>query len=80
MYDEIKGRDAGRFETWQAERMYSMEEQVFQDTMKEANFNARILYANLEDLEMKTLIVAIGSAVTGMLDKIKKNTGSNAND
>ena len=79
MYDEIKGRDAGRFETWQAERMYSMEEQVFQDTMKEANFNARILPANLEDLEMKTLIVAIGSTVTGMLDKIKKNTGSNAN-
>ena len=56
-----------------------MEEQVFQDTMKEANFNARILPANLEDLEMKTLIVAIGSTVTGMLDKIKKNTGSNAN-
>lgn len=79
MYDEIKGRDAGRFETWQAERMYSMEEQVFQDTMKEAKFNARILPAKLEDLEMKTLIVAIGSTVTGMLDKIKKNTGSNAN-
>ena len=69
----------GRFETWQAYKMYSMEEQVFQDTMKEANFNARILPANLEDLEMKTLIVAIGSTVTGMLDKIKKNTGSNAN-
>ena len=37
MYDEIKGRDAGRFETWQAERVYSMEEQVFQDTMKSEN-------------------------------------------
>ena len=60
-------------------KMYSMEEQIFQDTMKEAKFNARILPANLEDLEMKTLIVAIGSTVTGMLDKIKKNTGSNAN-
>lgn len=79
MRGEIKGRDAGRFETWQAERVYSMEEQVFQDTMKEAKFNARILPVNLEDLEMKTLIVAIGSTVTGMLDKIKKNTGSNAN-
>lgn len=79
MRGEIKGRDAGRFETWQAERMYSMEEQAFQDTMKEAKFNARILPANVEDLEMKTLIVAIGSAVVGLLDKIKKNTGSNAN-
>lgn len=79
MRGEIKGRDAGRFETWQAERMYSMEEQTFQDTMKEAKFNARILPANVEDLEMKTLIVAIGSAVVGLLDKIKKNTGSNAN-
>ena len=76
---EAHGKPAGRFETWQANKMYSMEEQVFQDTMKEANFNARILPANLEDLEMKTLIVAIGSTVTGMLDKIKKNTGSNAN-
>jgi hypothetical protein len=79
MRGEIKGRDAGRFETWQAERMYSMEEQTFQDTMKEAKFNARILPANVEDLEMKTLIVAIGSVVVGLLDKIKKNTGSNAN-
>ena len=79
MRGEVNGKDAGRFETWQANKMYSMEEQVFQDTMKEANFNARILPANLEDLEMKTLIVAIGSTVTGMLDKIKKNTGSNAN-
>lgn len=76
---EAHGKPAGRFETWQANKMYSMEEQVFQDTMKEAKFNARILPANLEDLEMKTLIVAIGSTVTGMLDKIKKNTGSNAN-
>ena len=79
MRGEIKGRDAGRFETWQAEKMYSMEEQVFRDIMKEAKFNARILPANLEDLEMKTLIVAIGSTVIGLLDKIKKNTGSNAN-
>ena len=79
MRGEVNGKDAGRFETWQANKMYSMEEQAFQDTMKEANFNARILPANLEDLEMKTLIVAIGSTVTGMLDKIKKNTGSNAN-
>lgn len=79
MRGDINGKDAGRFETWQANKMYSMEEQAFQDTMKEANFNARILPANLEDLEMKTLIVAIGSTVTGMLDKIKKNTGSNAN-
>lgn len=79
MRGEIKGRDAGRFETWQAERVYSMEEQTFQDTMKEAKFNARILPANVEDLEMKTLLVAIGSAVIGLLDKIKKNTGSNAN-
>ena len=76
---EVKGKDAGRFETWRAYKMYSMEEQVFQDTMKEAKFNARILPANLEDLEMKTLIVAIGSTVNGLLDKIKKNTGSNAN-
>lgn len=76
---EIKGKDAGRFETWKAYKMYSMEEQIFQDTMKEAKFNARILPANLEDLEMKTLIVAIGSTVNGLLDKIKKNTGSNAN-
>ena len=76
---EAKGKDAGRFETWKAYKMYSMEEQIFQDTMKEAKFNARILPANLEDLEMKTLIVAIGSTVNGLLDKIKKNTGSNAN-
>jgi len=76
---EVNGKDAGRFETWKAYKMYSMEEQVFQDTMKEAKFNARILPANLEDLEMKTLIVAIGSTVNGLLDKIKKNTGSNAN-
>tara|TARA_B100001057_G_scaffold401965_1_gene413654 strand:- start:1017 stop:1940 length:924 start_codon:yes stop_codon:yes gene_type:complete len=76
---EVKGKDAGRFETWRAYKMYSMEEQVFQNTMKEAKFNARILPANLEDLEMKTLIVAIGSTVNGLLDKIKKNTGSNAN-
>ena len=76
---EVKGKDAGRFETWRAYKMYSMEEQTFHDTMKEAKFNARILPANVEDLEMKTLIVAIGSAVVGLLDKIKKNTGSNAN-
>ena len=76
---EVKGKDAGRFETWRAYKMYSMEEQTFHDTMKEAKFNARILPANVEDLEMKTLIVAIGSAVIGLLDKIKKNTGSNAN-
>jgi hypothetical protein len=79
MRGEIKGRDAGRFETWQAERMYSMEEGVLQKAVVEAKFNARILPANVEDLEMKTLIVAIGSAVVGLLDKIKKNTGSNAN-
>ena len=79
MHGMVNGKEAGRFETWQANKMYSMEEQIFQDTMKEAKFNARILPANLEDLEMKTLIVAIGSTVTGMLDKIKKNTGSNAN-
>ena len=76
---EVKGKDAGRFETWRAYKMYSMEEQTFHDTMKEAKFNARILPANVEDVEMKTLIVAIGSAVVGLLDKIKKNTGSNAN-
>tara|TARA_Y100001933_G_scaffold231905_1_gene250147 strand:- start:1500 stop:2642 length:1143 start_codon:yes stop_codon:yes gene_type:complete len=79
MRGEVNGKDAGRFETWQANKMYSMEEQTFQDTMKEAKFNSRILPANVEDLEMKTLIVAIGSAVVGLLDKIKKNTGSNAN-
>jgi hypothetical protein len=76
---EVNGKDVGRFETWKAYKMYSMEEQIFQDVMKEAKFNASILPANLEDLEMKTLIVAIGSTVTGLLDKIKKNTGSNAN-
>ena len=76
---EVNGKDAGRFETWKAYKMYSMEEQIFQDVMKEAKFNASILPANLEDLEMKTLIVAIGSTVTGLLDKIKKNTGSNSN-
>ena len=76
---EVNGKDAGRFETWKAYKMYSMEEQIFQDVMKEAKFNASILPANLEDLEMKTLIVAIGSTVTGLLDKVKKNTGSNSN-
>ena len=76
---EVNGKDAGRFETWKAYKMYSMEEQIFQDVMKEAKFNASILPASLEDLEMKTLIVAIGSTVTGLLDKIKKNTGSNSN-
>ena len=79
MKDEVNGKDAGRFETWRAYKMYSMEEQIFQDVMKEAKFNASILPANLEDLEMKTLIVAIGSTVTGLLDKVKKNTGSNSN-
>ena len=79
MRGEIKGRDAGRFETWQAERMYSMEESMLQNAVMETKFNARILPANLEDLEMKTLLVAIGSTVIGLLDKIKKNTGSNAN-
>ena len=76
---EVNGKDAGRFETWKAYKMYSMEEQIFQDVMKEAKFNASILPAKLEDLEMKTLIVAIGSTVIGLLDKIKKNTGSNSN-
>ena len=79
MRGEVNGKDAGRFETWQAERMYSMEEEVLQKAVVEAKFNARILPANIEDLEMKTLVVAIGSAVVGLLDKIKKNTGSNAN-
>jgi hypothetical protein len=76
---EVKGKDAGRFETWKAYDMYSMEEEVLKKAVVEAKFNARILPANLEDLEMKTLIVAIGSTVIGLLDKIKKNTGSNAN-
>ena len=76
---EVNGKDAGRFETWRAYKMYSMEEEVLQKAVVEAKFNARILPANLEDLEMKTLIVAIGSAVIGLLDRIKKNTGSNAN-
>jgi hypothetical protein len=76
---EVKGRPAGRFETWRAYDMYSMEESVLQKAVVEAKFNARILPANVEDLEMKTLIVAIGSAVIGLLDRIKKNTGSNAN-
>ena len=75
----VKGKDAGRFETWRAYKMYSMEEQIFHKITKEAKFNASILPANLEDLEMKTLIVAIGSTVTGLLDKVKKNTGSNSN-
>jgi hypothetical protein len=79
MRGEIKGRDAGRFETWQAERMYSMEEDIMRNAVVETKFNARILPTNVEDLEMKTLIVAIGSTVIGLLDKIKKNTGSNAN-
>ena len=76
---QVKGKDAGRFETWQAERMYSMEEEVLHKAVVETKFNSRILPANVEDIEMKTLIVAIGSAVVGLLDKIKKNTGSNAN-
>ena len=76
---EVKGKPAGRFETWRAYDMYSMEEEVLKKAVVEAKFNARILPANLEDLEMKTLIVAIGSTVIGLLDRIKKNTGSNAN-
>tara|TARA_B110000858_G_scaffold189959_1_gene237296 strand:+ start:350 stop:1492 length:1143 start_codon:yes stop_codon:yes gene_type:complete len=79
MRGQVKGKDAGRFETWQAERMYSMEEAVLHKAVVETKFNSRILPANVEDIEMKTLIVAIGSAVVGLLDKIKKNTGSNAN-
>jgi hypothetical protein len=80
MAGEVNGKDAGRFETWQAERMYSMEEaeKSLKPRINE-KFNSRILPANLEDLEMKTLIVAIGSTVVGLLDRIKKNTGSNAN-
>ena len=76
---EIGFKDAGRFETWRAYKMYSMEEEVLQKAVVEAKFNARILPANVEDLEMKTLIVAIGSTVIGLLDRIKKQTGSNAN-
>ena len=79
MRGQVKGKDAGRFETWQAERMYSMEEAVLHKAVVETKFNSRSLPANVEDIEMKTLIVAIGSAVVGLLDKIKKNTGSNAN-
>ena len=42
-------------------------------------FNARILPANVEDLEMKTLHVLVGSTAEGLLQKVKKNTGSNSN-
>ena len=59
--------------------MYSMEEEVLKKAVTEVKFNAKILPANLEDLEMKTLIVCIGSTIIGLLDRIKKNTGSNAN-
>lgn len=76
---EVNGKPAGRFETWKAYKMYSMEEEVLRKAVVEAKFNAKILPANLEDLEMKTLIVCIGSAVIGLLDRIKKNTGSNSN-
>jgi len=76
---EVNGKPAGRFETWKAYKMYSMEEEILKKAVMEAKFNTRILPPNLEDLEMKTLIVAIGSTVIGLLDRIKKNTGSNAN-
>ena len=42
-------------------------------------FNAKILPAKVKDLEMKTLYVLIGSTAEGLLQKVKKNTGSNAN-
>jgi len=74
---EVKGRPAGRFETWRAYKMYSMEENA-EKPIKE-RFNARILPANVEDLEMRTLHVLIGSAAEGLLQRVKKNTGSNSN-
>ena len=74
---EVKGRPAGRFETWRAYKMYSMEETT-EKPIKE-RFNAKILPPNVEDLEMRTLHVLIGSTAEGLLTRVKKNTGSNAN-
>jgi len=79
MYDEIKGRDAGRFETWQAERMYSMEEQILEKAVLETKFTGRMLPKNIEELEMKTLIVAIVALRDQVMNQIRKNTGSNSN-
>jgi hypothetical protein len=42
-------------------------------------FNASILPTNVDELEMRTLHVLIGSTAEGLLQKVKKNTGSNAN-
>ena len=72
MRGEIKGRDAGRFETWQAERMYSMEEEVLHKAVVETKFNSRILPANVEDIEMKTLIVAIEVQLLVYWTKLKR--------
>ena len=77
MRGEVNGKPAGRFETWRAYKMYSTEESV-ERPIKE-RFNAKILPPNVEDLEMKTLHVLIGSTAEGLLTRVKKNTGSNAN-
>ena len=49
--------------------------------MKNMNcpFYTHILPKKIEDIEMKTLVVAVGSSVVQLLDKIKKHSGSNAN-
>lgn len=77
MAGEVNGKPAGRFETWRAYKMYSTEESV-EKPIKE-RFNASILPAKVEDLEMKTLHVLIGSTAEGLLQRVKKNTGSNSN-
>jgi len=79
MRGEIKGRDAGRFETWQAERMYSMEEQILEKAVLETNFNGRMLPKNIEDVEMKHLMNAIKALHVQVMNQIQQNTGSNYN-
>jgi hypothetical protein len=79
MRGEIKGKDAGRFETRRAYKMYSMEEQILEKAVLETKFNGRMLPKNIEDVEMKTLIVAIVALRDQIMNQIQKNTGSNSN-
>lgn len=79
MRGEIKGRDAGRFETRIAYKMYSMEEQILEKAVFETKFNGRMLPKNIEDVEMKHLMNAIKALHVQVMNQIQQNTGSNYN-
>ncbi len=79
MRGEVNGKEAGRVETWQAYKMYSMEEQVLEKAVLETKFNGRNLPKSIEDVEMKHLILAIIALRDQVTNQIQQNTGSNSN-